>query len=131
MNKDRPFDPNETIVEHLQTHIEISPRQPHLVLFIGPDSGKRFKLKPGQMTIGRTPKADITIDDEWASRIHAIIEWTDEVIQIIFDQCHVSQCCWWVWKWVLKRLCRRHSRTDTPRHWSPANNEDENNAKLN
>ena len=82
MNKDRPFDPNETIVEHLQTHIEISPRQPHLVLFIGPDSGKRFKLKPGQMTIGRAQVADITIDDEWASRIHAIIEWNDEVIQI-------------------------------------------------
>jgi diguanylate cyclase (GGDEF)-like protein len=82
MNKDRPFDPNETIVEHLQTHIEISPRQPHLVLFIGPDSGKRFKLKPGQMTIGRAPIADITIDDEWASRIHAIIEWNNEVIQV-------------------------------------------------
>ena len=82
MNKDRPFDPNETIVEHLQTHIEISPRQPHLVFFIGPDSGKRFKLKPGQMTIGRAPEADITIDDEWASRIHAIIEWNDEVIRI-------------------------------------------------
>ena len=37
MDNDRPFDPNETIVEHLQTHIEISPRQPHVVLFIGPE----------------------------------------------------------------------------------------------
>lgn len=82
MDNDRPFDPNETIVEHLQTHIEISPRQPHVVLFIGPDSGKRFKLRPGIMTIGRAPEADITIDDDWASRIHAVIEWADEVIRI-------------------------------------------------
>jgi diguanylate cyclase (GGDEF)-like protein len=86
MTKDRPFDPNETIVEHLQTHIEISPRQPHLVLFIGPDSGKRFKLKLGQMTIGRAPEADITIDDEWASRIHAVIEWANDVIRIKDNQ---------------------------------------------
>ena len=82
MNKSKSFDPNRTIVEHLQTHIEVSPRHPHLVLFIGADSGKRFKLKPGQTTIGRAPEADITIDDEWASRIHAIIDWTDEVIRI-------------------------------------------------
>lgn len=82
MDNDRPFDPNETIIEHLQTHIEISPRQPHLVLFIGPDSGKRFKLSPGKMTIGRAPEADITIEDDWASRLHAVIEWVDDVIRI-------------------------------------------------
>ena len=82
MNKNKSFDPNRTIVEHLQTHIEVSPRHPHLVLFIGADSGKRFKLKPGQTTIGRAPEADITIDDEWASRIHAIIDWAGEDIRI-------------------------------------------------
>jgi diguanylate cyclase (GGDEF)-like protein len=82
MKKDKPVDLNETILEQTKSHIQVRPRHPHLVFFVGPDSGKRFKLEPGQRTIGRAPEADITIDDEWASRIHAIIEWADEVIRI-------------------------------------------------
>ena len=82
MNENMPADPNKTIFEGPKSSIEVRPRHPHLVLFIGQDSGKRFKLKPGKTTVGRAPEADITLDDEWASRIHAIIEWADEVIRI-------------------------------------------------
>jgi diguanylate cyclase (GGDEF)-like protein len=82
MNEDSSVDPNKTIFEGPKSRIEVRPRHPHLVFFIGQDSGKRFKLTPGKMTLGRAPEADITLDDEWASRIHAIIEWADEVIRI-------------------------------------------------
>ena len=82
MNKDSTEDLNKTIFDQPISGIKVRPRHPHLVLFIGADSGKRFPLKSGEMTIGRDPEADITIDDEWASRIHAIIEWNDEVIRI-------------------------------------------------
>jgi diguanylate cyclase (GGDEF)-like protein len=82
MNKDSIPDLNQTIIEKSESHLKARPRHPHLVVFIGADSGKRFKLKSGAMSIGRAPEADITIDDEWASRFHAIFEWTDEVIRV-------------------------------------------------
>ncbi len=82
MNKDTSDDLNQTIFDQTVSSVKVRPRHPHLVIFIGADSGKRFQLKPGETTIGRDPVADITIDDEWASRIHAIIDWTDEVIRI-------------------------------------------------
>lgn len=82
MNKDSLVDPNKTIFDQTVSSVTVRPRHPHLVLFIGPDSGKRFQLKPGETTIGRDPAADISIDDEWASRIHAIIDWSDEAIRI-------------------------------------------------
>ena len=82
MNKDSTDELNKTIFDQSTSNVKVRPRHPHLVLFIGADSGKRFQLKPGKTTIGRDPVADITIDDEWASRIHAIIDWTDDVIRI-------------------------------------------------
>lgn len=62
--------------------IQVSDRHPYLVIFIGNDGGKRHKLKRGKMTIGRSSKADITIDDQRISRIHCIVEWVGESILI-------------------------------------------------
>jgi diguanylate cyclase (GGDEF)-like protein len=62
--------------------IQVSDRHPYLVIFIGNDGGKRHKLKRGKMTIGRSSKADITIDDQRISRIHCIVEWVGETILI-------------------------------------------------
>ena len=60
--------------------IQVDARHPYLIIFIGNDGGKRYKLKRGQMTVGRSPQADITIDDERISRIHCIIKWVGETI---------------------------------------------------
>ena len=62
--------------------IRVSDRHPYLVIFIGNDGGNRHKLKRGKMTIGRSSKADITIDDQRISRIHCIVEWVGESILI-------------------------------------------------
>jgi len=73
---------DSTVIEHSESHIEIRRRYPYLVVFIGHDSGKRFRLKPGKMTMGRSPEADITIEDDRISRIHCIIDWADDIIRI-------------------------------------------------
>jgi len=62
--------------------IRVSDRHPYLVIFIGNDGGSRHKLKRGKMTIGRSSKADITIDDQRISRIHCTVEWVGETILI-------------------------------------------------
>ena len=82
MKKNSEIDLDRTMIEHPRSSIESRPRHPYLVIFIGQDSGKRHRLRPGKMTIGRSSEADITIDDEWASRIHCTLEWADDVIRI-------------------------------------------------
>lgn len=79
------LDLNRTEIFDGNASIQVGDRYPYLVIFIGEDGGKRHKLKPGKMTLGRSPKADITINDQRVSRIHCIIEWIGESI-IIEDQ---------------------------------------------
>lgn len=57
-------------------------RRPYLVIYIGNDSGCRHKLRSGFMTIGRSPQADISIEDDRISRIHCIIEWMGDTFTI-------------------------------------------------
>ena len=57
-------------------------RHPYLVIYIGNNNGCRFRLKNGVMTIGRSPQADISIDDDQISRIHCVIEWMGDTITI-------------------------------------------------
>ena len=64
------------------TAIETSSRNPYLIIFIGKESGKRHRLKPGITTVGRSAQADITIDDERISRIHCEIKWSDGTITV-------------------------------------------------
>ncbi|MGI9569743.1 MAG: diguanylate cyclase [Desulfobulbia bacterium] len=73
---------NKTILMDDDTAIENSFRNPYMIIFIGKDSGKRHKIKPGITTIGRSPQADITIDDNRISRIHCEIKWSDGTITI-------------------------------------------------
>jgi diguanylate cyclase (GGDEF)-like protein len=73
---------NKTALIDDDSDIKVSLRHPYLVVFIGNDSGKRHKLKPGTMTIGRSPRADIRLDDNRVSGIHCVIKWTDDVIAI-------------------------------------------------
>jgi diguanylate cyclase (GGDEF)-like protein len=82
MKKNNTTDPNQTIFEDTRSFIKDSNLHPYLVIFIGRDSGKRHKLRPGSMTIGRSPEADIFIEDDWASRIHCVIDWKDDIFEI-------------------------------------------------
>jgi two-component system cell cycle response regulator len=82
MKKGNTIDPNQTILDDTRSSIKDSNMQPYLVIFIGQDSGKSHKLEPGSMTIGRTPEADITLEDDWASRVHCVIHWQDDVFEL-------------------------------------------------
>ena len=57
-------------------------RHPYLVIYIGNNSGCRHKLNSGFMTIGRSPEADIRIEDDRISRIHCVVELMDHAITI-------------------------------------------------
>jgi two-component system cell cycle response regulator len=61
-----------TVDDESLVHAKI--RRPHLVIYIGNDSGCRHLLRNGIMTIGRSPQADISIEDNRISRIHCIVE---------------------------------------------------------
>jgi diguanylate cyclase (GGDEF)-like protein len=82
MKKGSSSDLNQTIFEDTRSFVKISTLHPYLVIFIGKDSGKRHALKPGVATIGRSPQADITIDDDWASRVHCAVDWNGESFEI-------------------------------------------------
>jgi two-component system cell cycle response regulator len=73
---------NKTVTLDDESQIKSSSRHPYLVIFVGKDSGRRHKLKGSIMTIGRSPEADITIEDDRISRIHCTIEWIGDTIQI-------------------------------------------------
>ena len=82
MQKSELSNLNETLLMDDDADIKASFRDLYLVIFIGKDSGKRHKLKPGIITIGRSPQADITIDDERISRIHCAIKWSEGNISV-------------------------------------------------
>jgi two-component system, cell cycle response regulator len=42
-------------------------------VLIGQDVGKRIELDRNEMTVGRAPEADLTLDDERVSRIHCVV----------------------------------------------------------
>jgi two-component system cell cycle response regulator len=82
MKKGNTADLNQTIFDDTRSVIKDSTQHPYLVIFVGQDSGQRHKLRPGSMTIGRSPQADITIEDDWASRVHCVIHWKDDVFEL-------------------------------------------------
>ena len=50
--------------------IEIGTQERYLVVVDGPDAGKRFKLTPPSVVIGRADRADIVLNDGSISSIH-------------------------------------------------------------
>jgi diguanylate cyclase (GGDEF)-like protein len=73
---------SETLIMDDDEDIKVSSCDPYLAIFIGKNSGERHKLKPGIITIGRAPQADITIDDGRISRIHCTIKLSDGTLSI-------------------------------------------------
>jgi two-component system cell cycle response regulator len=82
MDLSNTTDLNKTILEGTRSFVKDRTLHPYLVIFIGQDSGKRHKLRPGSMSIGRSPQADITIEDDWASRVHCVLDWKDDIFEL-------------------------------------------------
>ena len=55
---------------------------PHLVIFSGSNCGRRHKLQRGITTVGRSPRTDISLNDDRVSRVHCVIEWLGDTITI-------------------------------------------------
>ncbi len=72
----------QTIVIEGETPSTAGSYHPHLTIFSGPHSGRRFRLNCGLTTIGRSPKADLVVNDNRVSRIHCTLEWLGEQIVI-------------------------------------------------
>ncbi len=82
MKKGQSLDLAESATVDDKSIVSAEGRHPYLVIYIGNNSGCQFKLNSGFMTIGRSPQADISIDDDQISRIHCVIEWMDDTITI-------------------------------------------------
>ena len=82
MNKVEITNRDKTVIIDRHSLFQADHRHPYLVIYIGHDSGRRHKLHRGTMTIGRSSQANITIKDDHISRIHCIIEWMGDTIQI-------------------------------------------------
>ena len=81
-NRKELFNIDETAIIDRASLLKKDKRHPYLVIYIGNDCGHRHKLRRGIMTIGRSPQADITIEDDRISRIHCILEWMGDTIRI-------------------------------------------------
>ena len=82
MKENELINSDKTAIIDLESLVKDDGRHPYLVIFIGNDNGRRHKLSRGFMTIGRSPQADITIEDDRISRTHCIIEWMGDTITI-------------------------------------------------
>ncbi len=54
----------------------------YLIVLAGADVGKMFKLDDGEITLGRSSRADVRIDDDSISRFHAKLHLTGHEVQI-------------------------------------------------
>jgi diguanylate cyclase (GGDEF)-like protein len=57
-------------------------RIPYLVVYAGNDQGKRFLFSLQPMTIGRSPDADIVLNDKKVSKFHCIIHYNGASVTI-------------------------------------------------
>ena len=79
--QDQEFaDLNQTVTFDSESIYSDDNRHPYLVVYIGGNSGRRFKLNRGFMTLGRSSDADIRIKDDRVSRVHCLIEWMSDTI---------------------------------------------------
>jgi diguanylate cyclase (GGDEF)-like protein len=82
MKENQNINLSKTITFDDEVTVLSEDRHPYLVIYIGNGSGCRHKLNSGMTTIGRSPEADITIEDDRISRIHCVIELMDHTITI-------------------------------------------------
>jgi diguanylate cyclase (GGDEF)-like protein len=62
--------------------VQADGHHPYLIVFSGSNCGRRHKLQRGTTTIGRSPRTNISLNDDRVSRVHCIIEWLGDTITI-------------------------------------------------
>ena len=82
MKDSQLIDLSKTATIDDKTLVRNEDRHPYLVIYIGNNSGCRHKINSGLTTIGRSPEADISIEDDRISRIHCVIERMGHMITI-------------------------------------------------
>jgi len=82
MQNIEPANLDQTTIIDGGSYVPTDTHYPHLIIFLGTNSGRRHKLKRGITTIGRSPTTDIDINDDRVSRVHCIIEWMGDTITI-------------------------------------------------
>jgi len=82
MKDSQLIDLSKTATIDDKTLVRNEDRHPYLVIYIGNNSGCRHKINSGLTTIGRSPEADISIEDDRISRIHCVIERMGQMITI-------------------------------------------------
>jgi diguanylate cyclase (GGDEF)-like protein len=82
MKESQPINLAKTLTVDDTSPVHSEARCPYLVIYLGNGSGGRHRLKNGMMTIGRSPQADICIEDDRISRIHCIIKRTGDTFTI-------------------------------------------------
>ena len=99
----RSIDPphlDQTTIIDGGAYVQKDRLHPHLIIFSGNNSGRRHKLRRGTSTIGRSPKTDISLNDDLVSRVHCVIEWMGDTITVedkastngtFVDSCRVSR----------------------------------------
>ncbi|MEJ2219234.1 MAG: GGDEF domain-containing protein [Desulfobacterales bacterium] len=82
MKESQHIDLSKTVTFDDEPTVLSEEPHPYLVIYIGNSSGRRHKLNGGFVTIGRSPEADIRIEDDRISRIHCVIERNGQTITI-------------------------------------------------
>ena len=82
MKMSESFTTDKTAIIDRESLMQSDGRRPYLVIYLGNDCGRRYKLNRGIMTIGRSPQADISIEDDRISRVHCFLEWMGDTITI-------------------------------------------------
>jgi D-alanyl-D-alanine carboxypeptidase len=59
-----------------------SAQEPVLTIRSGPQSGERFLIHPGSLTIGRDPGSDFCLNDVTVSRLHSVLSRRSGVVSI-------------------------------------------------
>jgi pSer/pThr/pTyr-binding forkhead associated (FHA) protein len=59
-----------------------SAHEPALTIRTGPQSGERFLIHPGRLTIGRDPGSDFRLNDATVSRLHGVLFRDSDVVSI-------------------------------------------------
>ncbi|MBN1219383.1 MAG: protein kinase [Anaerolineae bacterium] len=72
-----------TIDEDEPTRPRFTPKP--TTLWLVRDDGQSFELQPGSLTLGRSARCDIQVDDSQASRVHAVLKFDGQRC-LIYDQ---------------------------------------------
>lgn len=61
---------------------QVEEAMPYLVMYTERNMGKRLDLSESKVTVGRSPEADITVDDKRVSKVHCTLQYQKGCIMV-------------------------------------------------